>query len=62
MLFLKQPPILPFFCHKLVTTGQIDSNNISNSELKPDLCNGAKTEMIQSMAPPQQPNKRGTII
>ena len=55
MLFLKQPLILPrlLFCQKSATTRQIDSYKGSNSKLKPDLCNSVKTEMIESIAPPQ---------
>ena len=46
MLFLKQPHILPFLCHKSATTDQIDSNKVSNSKLKLDLCNYVITEII----------------
>ena len=53
MLFLEQPLILPFLCHKSATTCQIDSYKVSNSKLKPDLCSSVKTEMIESTAPPQ---------
>ena len=60
MLFLKQPLIFPFLCHKSATTCQIDSNKVSTSKLKPDLCNCVKIQIIQSTAPPQQPNKRDT--
>ena len=59
MLFLKQPHILPFFCHKSATTCQIDSYKVSNSKLKPDLSKCAKTEIIELTAPPQQQNKQG---
>ena len=62
MLFLKQLLILPFLCHKSATTCQIDSNKISNSKLKPDLCSRVKTEMIKSTPPPKLPLKQGTII
>ena len=62
MLFLKQPLILPFFCHKSETTCQIDLYEVSNFKLKPELCSCEKTEMIESAAPPQQPHKRGTIF
>ena len=62
MLFLKQLLILPFLCHKSATTSQIDSYKVSNSKLKPDLCNCAETEIIESRAPPQQKHKRGTIF
>ena len=62
MLFLKQPLILPFLYHKSATKCQIDSYKVSNSTLKPDLCKFAKTEMIESTAPPQQQNKRGTVL
>ena len=37
VLFLKQPVILPFLCHESATTGQSDSNKVSNSKLKLDL-------------------------
>ena len=59
--FLKQPLILPFLCHKSATMCQIDSNKVSNSELKLDLCNRVENEMIESTAPLQQPHKQGTI-
>ena len=57
MLFLKQPLILPFLYHKSASTCQIDSNNVSNSKSKPDLCNCAKSEIIETTTPPQQPHK-----
>ena len=50
MPFLKQPLNLLFLCHKSATTCQIDSYKVSNSNLKPDLRNCVKTEMIESMA------------
>ena len=50
MLSLKQPLILPFLRHKSATTCQIDSNKVSNSKLKLDLC---KSEIIESTAPPK---------
>ena len=53
MLFLKQPLILPFLCHKSATTCQIDSYKVSNSKLKPDLCNCEENEIIESTNPPQ---------
>ena len=53
MLLLKQPFILPFLCHKSANTCQIDSNKVSNSKLKPDLCNCVKTDVINSTAPPR---------
>ena len=62
MLFLKQPPILPSLCHKSATTCQINSNNVSNSKLKLDLCNCVKIETIEYKAPPQWPHKGGTIF
>ena len=62
MLFLKQPLMLPFLRHKSRTTRQIDSNEVSNSKLKPDLCNCVKLEIIEFTAPSQQPYKWGTII
>ena len=61
MLFLKQPFILPFLCHKSATTCQVDSCEVPNSKMKPDLCNCVKTEIIESMAPLQQPHKWGTV-
>ena len=62
MLFLKQPLILPFLCHKSTTICQIDSYKVSNPMLKPEICNSIKAEMIKSTAPSQQPHKRGTIF
>ena len=62
MLFLKQPLILPFLCHKSATTCQIDSYKVSNSNLKPDQYNCVQTEISESTAPPQQQDKRGTIF
>ena len=62
MLFLKQLLSLPFLCHKSATTSQIDSNKVTNFKLKPELCNCADTEMIDSTVPPQQPHKRGTSL
>ena len=59
---LKQPLILPVLYHKSATTCQIDSNKVSNSKLKHDLCNCAKTEITESMAPPHQLHKRGTTF
>ena len=59
MPFLKQPLILPFLCHKSATTCQIDSYKVSNSKLKPYLCNCVTAEMIESTASPQQPHKQG---
>ena len=53
MLFLKQPLILPFICHKSPTTFQIHSNKVSSSKLKPDLCHCVKNEMIEPKALPQ---------
>ena len=62
MLFLKQPLILLFLCHKSATTCQVDSYKVSNSKLNSYLCSCIKTEMIESEAPPQLPHKRGTIF
>ena len=53
MLFLKQPLILPFLCHKSATTCRIDSRDFSNSRLKFDLRNCVKSEVIESIAPSQ---------
>ena len=60
MLFLKQPLTLPFLCHKSATTSQIDSYNVSNSKLKPDLLSFVKTEITEPTALLQQQHKRGT--
>ena len=60
MLFLKQPFILHFLCHRSATTCQIDSYKVLNSKLKPEQRSFVKTEMIESTATPQQPHKRGT--
>ena len=62
VLFLKQRQIFPFLCHKSATMCQRDSNEASNSKLKPDLCNCVKIETIVSTAPPQLTQKRDTII
>ena len=62
MLFLKQPLILPFRYHKSAITCRIDSNEVSNSKLKAELCSCVKTEMIESTAPPQQPHKRSILF
>ena len=43
MLFLKQPLILPFLCHKSATICKIDSNDVSSSKLKSDLCSCVKS-------------------
>ena len=60
MLVLKQPLIWPFFRYKSATTGPIDPYNVSNSKLKPDLCNCVKLEIVESAAPPRLPHKQGT--
>ena len=62
MLFLKQPFFFTFVCHKSATTCQIDSNKVSNSKLKPELCNCAITEMTESTAPPQHSKNRHNIF
>ena len=62
MLFLKQPLILHFLCHKSATTCQIDSNKVSNSKLRPDLCDLVKIEKTGLLAPPHQLQKRGTNL
>ena len=51
VLFLKQPLISPFLDHKSATTCQIDSYKVSNSKLKPDLCNCVKSEIIEFTTP-----------
>ena len=53
MLFLKQPLILPFLCHKSATTCKTDSKKVSNSTLKLHLCNCVKAEIIESTGPSQ---------
>ena len=62
MLFLKQPLMLPFLCHKSAPMFQIESYKVSNSKLKLDLCSCVKSRKIESTAPPQQPQKRSTIF
>ena len=62
MLFMKQPLILPFLCHKSTTAHQTDLHKIPNSKLKLDLCNCVKFEIFESTAPPQKPHKRSTIF
>ena len=57
MLFLKQPLVSFFLYHKSATTCQIDSYKVSNSKLKSDLCNYVEIEVIDFIAPPQQPHK-----
>ena len=59
MLFLKQPLIVSFLCHKSATTSHIDSNKVSNCSLKPNLCNSAKTEITENTASPQQLTQTG---
>ena len=46
VLFLKEPLTLLFKYYKSAIMCQIDSYKVSNSNLKPDLCNCAKTEII----------------
>ena len=58
MLFLKQPIILSFLCHKSATTCQIDSN----SKLTLYLCNCVKTDIIECTVPPELAHKQGTIF
>ena len=62
MSFLKQPIMQPFLCYKSATIGQIESNMVSNSKLKSDLCSSVITKIIESTAHPQQPRKRGSIF
>ena len=57
MLFLR-----PFLCHRSANTCQIDLYKVSNSKLKPEVCNCVKTEVIESRAPSQQKHKRGTVL
>ena len=42
MLFLKQPLVLPFMCHKTAITAQNDSNEVLNFKLKPTPCSDVK--------------------
>ena len=49
-MFLKQPRILAYLCHKSEVTSQIDSKRASNSKLKPNLCNCIKIEIIDLLA------------
>ena len=60
MLFLKQPLILSFLCHKSETPCQSDPYKVSNCKLKPDLWNYVKLEIIECTAPLLQPHKRAT--
>ena len=60
MPFLKKTLILLFLRYKSATICQTDSNKVSNSKLKLDLCNCVETEIIESTAPPRQPHKGGT--
>ena len=60
MLFFEKTTYLPFLYHKSATTCQLDSYKVSNSKLKPDLCNCAKAEIIESMASPHSSNTKGT--
>ena len=62
MLFLKQLITLPFLYHKSATTRQINSYKVSNCKLKSYLCNNTKSEIIEFIAPPQQPRKRGKFF
>ena len=62
MLFLNQQLIQPFLCHKSANTCQIGSNKVSDSKLKPVLCNCVKREITESVASPQHPHKRSTIL
>ena len=62
VLFLKQPPFLPFLCHKSATTCQIESYRVSKSKLRPKLSNCVKTEMIESTVPTQQLQKQAQLF
>ena len=44
------------------TMCQIDPYKVSKLKFKSDLCNSVKIEMIELTAPPQQPQKWGTIF
>ena len=54
--------ILPFLSNELATISQIDSNTVSNSNLKPDLCNCVKIEIAEATSPPQWSHKRSKIL
>ena len=60
VLFLKQPVILPFLCHKSATTCQIESCKVSHSKLKPDLCSCVKAEITERMAQYRSSHTNGT--
>ena len=62
MPFLKPSLILPFLCLNQQSFVRLNQTKVSNSTLKPDLCNFVKTEKINDKAPPQQPQKRGLIF
>ena len=51
MRTIRRIAMLVLCCYAL--TCQIDSNKVSNSKLKLELCNRVKTEIIESTAPPQ---------
>ena len=51
-----------FLSHKSATMCQINLNKVSNSKLRPNLCNYVKTKVIEFTAPAQQPHKRGTMF
>ena len=53
MLVLKQPLTLSLLCNNPATAFLFDSNKVSNSKLKLDLCNCVKTEITESTTPPQ---------
>ena len=46
LLFLKQPLIFPSLYHKSAITCQIDSYQVSNSKLNPDLSSCVKTDTL----------------
>ena len=62
MLFLRQPLIFPFLCHKSATICQTDSYMVSNPKWEADLCNCVESEKIESIAPQQQQHKRGNFF
>ena len=59
MPFLRQPFILRFLCRKSAVTCQTDSNKVSNSILKADLCSCVRIETMKATAPPQRSYKWG---
>ena len=55
-------PIRHIFHRFKMCRHQVNAVSYSNSKLRPDLNNSAKTKVIEATAPPQQQHKRGTIF